>query len=320
MEEDGERPMRRMTATACALAMSACAFAQDYPVRPIRLVATEAGGAIDFQARLIGQVLAVSLGEPVVVDNRVTPLAIQTVAKSAPDGYTLMVNSNTMWVEPLLRKTPYDPVRDFAPITLATRSPLILVVQPALPAKSVSELIALARAKPGSLNYSSGPTGGSNHLAAEMFKSMAGLDIVRITYKGGGIAANAVIGGEVQMLFSLAATATPLVKSGRLRALAVTGARPSPVAPGLPPVAATLPGFEWLTLTGLFAPAKTPQPIVNRVHQQAMQALSQPEVKEKLLAAGIETIGGSPVEMGAAIKSEMARIGQLIKDAGIHAD
>jgi len=305
---------------ACTLALCATVVAQDYPTKSIRIVTTEAGGSTEFLARIIAQALTGPLGQPVIVDNRVTQIASQTVAKAAPDGYTLMVISGALWVEPLLRKTSYDPVRDFAPISLTTRSPQILVVNPALPVKSVKDLIALAKAKPGALNYSSGPTGGSNHLAAEMFKSMAGVDIVRVSYKGGGPAVTAVIGGEVQLLFSLATTAAPHVKSGKLRALAVTGAAPSPVAPGLPPIAATLPGYELITLTGIFAPANTPVAIINRIDQLTVQALSEGDVREKLLNSGVEATGSTPAQLAAAIKSEMARLGKLIRSVGISID
>jgi tripartite-type tricarboxylate transporter receptor subunit TctC len=294
---------------------------QEYPNKPIRIVTDAAGGNTDLQARLIAQGISGPLGQPVIVDNRPSGvIPIEVVSKALPDGYILLVNSGTLWIEPLLRKTPYDPVRDFSPITLAAMSPLILVVHPSLPVKSVKDLIALAKAKPGELNYSSGPTGGPNHLAAELFKSMAGVNIVHVSYQGGGPAVTALMGGEVQLLFSLAATATPHVRSGKLRALAVSSAQPSALAPDLPTVAMTLPGYEAGSMTGMFAPAKTPQAIINRLNQEIVRFLKTPETKEKFLSAGIEPVGSSPAESGAKMKSEMAALGKVIKDAGIKAE
>src|SRR4051812_16130180 len=197
-----------------------------YPSRPIRIVTSEIGGGLDFVARLVSQALTPNLGQQVIVDNR--PSGVFTgsiVSKASPDGYTLLFNGSSFWMLPFLqRNVPYDPVKDFAPITLATSSPLMLVVHPALPVKSVKELIALAKAKPGELNYSSSSAGTPQHIAAELFKSMAGVNVVRVPYKGAGPAIVALVAGEVQMTFSSAGAAVPRIKSGRLRALAVASA------------------------------------------------------------------------------------------------
>ncbi len=195
---------------------------QNYPNKPIRIVTTAPGSGTDMIARLIAQGSSASLGQPVIVDNRGI-IAVDLVAKAPPDGYTLLLYTNPLWIMPLLRhNVPWDPIRDFSPITLTSRQPSVLVVHPSVPVMSVKELIVLARAKPGELNYGSGSTGAPTHLAAELFKAMAGVDIVRIPFKGGGLAINALIGGEIQLMFGVPAAVTPHVKSGKLRALAVT--------------------------------------------------------------------------------------------------
>jgi tripartite-type tricarboxylate transporter receptor subunit TctC len=207
---------------------------QDYPNKPVRIVTATPGGGGDFAARLIAQAISGPLGQPVIVDNRTTILAAEAVAKASPDGYTLVVQGNTIWITPLLLKTSYDMVRDFSAISLLLRETSILAVHPSLPAKSVKQLIALAKARPGELNYAASNIGAASHLAAELFKSMAGVNIVHIPFKGTSSAIAAVIGGEVQLTISTIAAVIPQVKPGKLRALAVTSAQPSVLAPGLP--------------------------------------------------------------------------------------
>ena len=244
------------------------------------------------------------------------------MAKAPPDGYTLFLSGSNFWVEPLLQKVPYDPARDFSPIAGATTSPLVFVVHPSLPVKSVKELIALAKARPGALNYSSSVTGTSGHLAAELFKSMAGVDIVRIGYKSGGQSVIALVSGEVQVAFNPAGgTVMSQVKSGRLRALAVTSAQPSVLAPGLPTMAAAgLPGYESSAIQSVFAPAKTPEAIITRLNQEILRFLNAPETKERLINASVEAIGSTPEQLAATVKFEMAKWGKVIKDAGIRAE
>ena len=223
---------------------------------------------------------------------------------------------------PYLRTSvAWDPVKDFSPVIWATRSPNILVIHPSIPAKSVSELIALAKAKPGTMNFSTGATGSSNQLAAELFKSMAGINILRVPYKGTSPAVNAVVGGQVQLMFPDVGVALPIVKSGRLTALAVTSAAPSPLAPGIPTIAASgLPGYESEALFGMFAPAKTPVAIINRLNEEAAKVLSRPAVKERFFSVGVEPVAGTPVEFANKLKVEMSKWGKVIKDAGIHED
>jgi tripartite-type tricarboxylate transporter receptor subunit TctC len=293
---------------------------EDYPGKPIRMVSPGPGGGADFVTRFIAQGISGPLGQQVVVDNR--PAGVipgQIVSKARPDGYTLLVNGNSFWIAPLMQDNiPYDPVKDFSPIISAVGSPNILVVHSSVAANSVKDLIALAKAKPGALNYASASAGGSVHLSAELFKYMAGVNIVRISYKSSGASVNALVGGEVQLMFANAPPVVPHVKSGRLRALAVTTLQPSTLFPELPTVAGSgLPGFEVASVYAIFAPAKTPAAIVNRLNQEIVRLLVRTDVKEKFLAAGVETIGSSPEELAVAMKSEMARMGKVIKLAGI---
>ncbi len=295
---------------------------QPYPSKPVRIVAATAGSGDDFIARIIAQGISGPLGQPVIVDNRSAGfIAAELVSKAPPDGYTLTMQGGAFWNTPLLRKMPYDVLSDFSPITLISREVFVLAVHPSVPVKSVKELIDLAKAKPGTLNYSSGATGASAHLASELFKSMAGVSITRVAYKGGGAAVTGLLGAEVQMSIFDASLIMPHVKSGKLRALAVTTAQPSALVPGVPTVAASgLSGYEAAGLGGIFAPAKTTAAIINRLNQEIVRVLNQPDVKDKLLSAGIEAVGNSPEQFATLVKSEIAKMSKLIKDAGIKVD
>lgn len=267
----------------CTAFFAGSAASRDYPTKPIRMIAPAIGGASDIVARLIGQGLSDSLGRQVVVDNRGS-IAPEIGAKAPPDGYTVLAYGSPLWLTSFLRaNVPWDSVKDFAPITLAASSPNVLVVHPSVAANSVQELIALARAKPGEFNFSSGSTGAATHLTGELFKVMAGVNIVRVPYKGNGPALNALLGGEVQLMFANAGSVAPHLKSGRLRALAVTTAQPSALAPGLPTMAASgLPGYRAEVPTGIFAPAKTPTTLVNLLNREIVRVLNRADVKEKL--------------------------------------
>ncbi len=297
---------------------------QDYPNKPIRIVTADPGGASDFAARLIAPGLSDSLGEQVVVDNRGGAggaIAANIVAKAPPDGYTLLYYGSSIWILPLLHKVAFDPLRDFSPVTAAVRSPNVLVVHPSLPIKSVKELIALGKARPGELNYGSGGSGTASHLAPELFKAMAGVNIVRIIYRGAGPALNALLSGELHVMFPAAPAAMPHVKSGRLRALAVSSAQPSALTPDLPTVAASgLPGYEAVSIYGIFAPTGTPATVINRLNQEVVRVLNRTDVKNRFFNMGVEVAATSPEEFAATISSEMARMGKVIKDAGIRAD
>ena len=297
------------------------ATGQDFPNRPIRIVAAEPGGSNDFLARVIAQGILETMGQQAIVDNRASALVAGIVAKSTPDGYTLLVTTGIVWIMPLLQTASYDPVKDLTPITLAVSSPNILAVHPSVPVNTVRELIALAKARPGELNYGSGATGSTSHLGAELFKAMAGVDMVRIPYKGAGPAITGLIGGQVQLMILTSSSAVPHIKSGRLKALAVTSAQPSNMFPGLPTVAASgLPGYEAASVMSVFAPANTPAAIVNRLNQEIVKTLNRPDAKARLVNAGLEIVGSSPAQSAAAIKADMARMGKLIRDAGIRAE
>lgn len=296
--------------------------AQDsYPSKVIRIVTPATGGGSDVLARMIAPGLTASLGQQVIVDNR-GAIASEIVAKAAPDGYTLLGNGSPLWLLPLLRaNTPWDGVRDFAPITLAVSSPSMLVVHPSVPVKSVKELVALAKARPGELNYAAGTLGATPHLAGELFRVMAGVKIVRVPYKGSGPGLIGVMTGEVEFMFPGAASAWGFVKQGKLRGLAICSAKPSDLFPGLPTVAASgLPGFESVSPQTIVAPARTPAAIVNRLNQEIVRILHSAEVKERLSNSGIQVVGSSPEELAATMKSDIARVGRLIKDAGIRAE
>ena len=306
----------------CMMMLGAgAASGQAYPTKPVRIVTAPAGAGNDFVARVIAQGLSGSLGQQLVVDNRPAGIVGELVAKAPADGYTLLAIGSVLWLTPLLQDgVAYDPVKDFSPISVTGRSVNLLVVHPSVAANSVREFIALAKSKPGVLNYAAGGTGASNHLAAELFKSMAGVDLVRISYKGSGPAVNDLVSGQVQVMFPTTAAGLPHVRSGRLRALGVTSLQPSALAPGLPTVAESgVPGYESVVMYALFAPAKTPAPIVNRLHAELAQFLKSPGATERFFNAGIEVVASSPRELATAMASEMTRMGKLIKDARLRA-
>jgi tripartite-type tricarboxylate transporter receptor subunit TctC len=308
---------------ALLLACAAAAHAQDYPSHPIRIETGGPGSNGDFASRLLGQVVSASVGQQIVVENRASGILLgETVAKAAPDGYTLLVTGSSFWLAPFLEKSvPWDPIRDFLPVSLMSTSPNLVVVHPSVPVKSIKELIALAKAHPGALNYASGSTGSAPHLSAELFNRMAGVSIVRVNYKGAGAAMNDLIAGQVQVMFPNAGSVAGFLKSGRLRALAVTTLQPSPLFPGLPTVqSAGLKGFQSEVLNGMFVPAKTPQPVITRLNQEFNRALVRPEIKDKFFSAGMEVIAGSADQLMAAVKNEINVWGKLIKDQGIRND
>jgi len=295
------------------------ASGQSYPSQPIRVVTSEAGGGNDLLARQVAQAISGPLGQPVTVDNRpggITPGEI--VSKAAPDGYTLLLYNNTVWIAPLIQNARYDAARDFSPVSEMARTPNVVVVNSSSPAKSIAELIALARARPGALRYGASGTGAGNHLAGELFGAMAGVRIVPVNYRGIGGAFKDLMADELQLMFPTTVSGAPHVRSGKLRALGVTSAQPSALMPGVPTVAAAgLPGYEAITIFAAFAPAATPPTIVARLNEEIVRFLTRVDVKEKLFNTGMDTIGSSPEQLAATLKSEVARIGKVSKDAGI---
>jgi tripartite-type tricarboxylate transporter receptor subunit TctC len=310
------------TIVVAALFAVSCAHAQTYPAKYIRIVTAGVGGGNDWVSRLIAQGISVPLGQQAVVENRgggVIPGEV--VARAAPDGYTLLVMSGSLWVGQLIRKTPYDVLHDFVPITLADRAPNIVVVHPSVPAKSIRELIALAKAKPGMLNYSSAGTASSSHLSGALFNALTGVTMVNIQYKNNSQETVDLLAGNVQLAFATASVVMPQIKAGKLRALAVTSAQPSLLAPDLPTVAsAGVPGYESESLHAVFAPAGTPEAIVRRLNGEIVKLLKSPGMREQFVAAGVEAVGNSPDELAALVRAEIARWSTVIRQAGIHAE
>ena len=299
-------------------AWAGSASGQDYPTRPVRIVTAPAGGGNDFSARLVARGISGPLRQQVIVDNRPTVLAPEIVAKAAPDGYTMLLNGSTHWIGPFVERVSYDPLKDFAPVTMVDRTPVILVVHPSLPVKSVKQLITLAKSRPGELNFSSGAPGTSNYLGGVLFNHYAGVDTVRIPYKGAAPAMTAVMSGETQIMFASPGGSMPHVKSGRLRALAVGSEKPSELAPGLPTIAESgVRGYVCETLHAVFFPAGTPPAIVTRVHQEIDRYLRSPEGRSQFLNGGVEAVSSTPAQLTATMKSEMATIGKVLKAAGV---
>ncbi len=314
--------LRSATGVAAAMLLAAgVASAQTYPARTIRVVSGAAGGAADIGARIIANGISGPLGQQIIIENRGGgTVPADLVSKAPADGYTLLYASSGMWLAPFLRdKLSYDPVKDFAPVTLATTAPNVLVVHPSVKANSVQELIALLKANPGRLNYAASNIGGAAHLAGELFKSMAGVDIVTIPYKGGGPANLALISGEVQLMFATAGGVLPFIKAGKVRALAVSTPKPTPLFPDLPTIAAAggLQGYEIRSSNGLLAPAKTPEPIVRRLYQEIAQFMKQPAIQKRFFDEGADALASTPEEFAAVIRSDMTVLGKVIKDAGI---
>jgi tripartite-type tricarboxylate transporter receptor subunit TctC len=283
------------------------------------------GGGSDLVSRTLAEKLAERFGQPVVVENRAGAggsIGAEFVAKAAPDGYTvLLCTASSMGVNPALRKLPYDPVQDLMPVSLVSRVSYLLVVHPSLPAKSVRDLIRMAKERPGMITYSSSGTGSASHLAMELLKSMAGVNLTHVSYKGSAQAAIDLVGGHVQAGFNNMVTSMPQVKAGKLRALGVSGLTRSSAMPDVPTIAeAALPGYEALQWYGVLLPARTPKPILDRLHQEVVAALQLPDVRTRLTREGGDIVASTPDEFGAYIKSEIAKWTKVVKAADIRVD
>jgi tripartite-type tricarboxylate transporter receptor subunit TctC len=308
----------------CAATLAAAAqAAETYPARPIRVIVPQsAGGSTDLAARMVTQRLDDVLKQPVVVDNRPGAGSINgtdIVAKAAPDGYTLLAVAASFTITPSLRKRlPFDPGKDFVPITQLVILPHVLVVHPSVPAKNVKELIALAKSKPGELNCASSGVGTSTHLAVEQFMYMTGTRMAVIPYKGGAPGIVALLGGQVQLYFATISTSLPHIKSGKLRALAVTSAKRSTAAPEFPTIAeAGVPGYEHSSWVGVLAPVKTPRAVIDKLNREMVNIVQSPDVKAAFLRDGLESVGDTPEEFGKIIRAELAKWSKLVKAAGI---
>lgn len=310
----------------CPLGTLAQAPVAPYPAKPVRLiVGFTPGSGADITARVIGQKLGEAYGQQFVVDNRPgagSNIAADLAAKAAPDGYTVFIGTVANTINATLyAKLPFDFARDFAPVALTTSAANVLVVHPSVPAQSVAELIRLAKARPGQLNYGSAGTGTAPHLSAELFKSMAGIRLVHIPYKGSPLAVTDLVGGQIALMFAPASSVLAQVKSSRLRALAVTTAVRLPSLPELPTVAETgLPGFETVTWFGFVVPAATARDIVGKLNSEIVKVLAQPEVRRQFAAQGIDVIGGTPEQFAAYIRAEIAKWARVIKDSGARAE
>ena len=300
------------------------AGAETYPNKSVRMVVPFAAGAgsNDIMARLIAQKLSDSFGQQVVVDNRPGASGIigcDIVAKAQPDGYTLLMMSLTFTVNPsLFRKLPYDTLKDFVPVTMVASAPLMLVVHPSVPAKTVAEFIAYAKANPGRLNFGSGGPGTTPHLAGEMLKTMAGLNVTHVPYKGGAPALADLIGGQIQFMLENIPGTLPFAKAGKLRALAVTDLKRSPLLPDLPTLDESgLKGYQIVGWNGLFVPAGTPQAIVTKLHAEVVKALALPDVKDRLATMGADGVGDTPRHFAAFIRAEIPKWAKVVKDAGL---
>ena len=312
--------------SALLICVGASVGAQDYPNRPVRVVVPyAAGGGVDIVARAVGQELAKRIGQPVIVENRTgagSNIGSDFVAKAAPDGYTLLMASPANAINmSLYRKMPYDTQRDLAPVALVGAVPSVLVANPALPANTVAELVALAKEKPGSLNYGSGGSGTSEHLSAEMFKSLAAIDLVHVPYKGGANAMTDVISGQLSLMFTNMLGAMPHIRSGKLKAIGIADSRRSPSLPEVPTFAeAGFKDFEVLVWWGVMAPARTPAPVVTYLNREIVAALGAPELKERLDGMGARIIGGTPEQFGAFVAAEIVRWTRAVQVSGATQD
>ena len=315
---------RSFTLGAALAILATASYAQTYPARPVRLlVPSTPGGSVDTLSRTIAARLSERWGQQVVVDNRAGAggvIAAETTAKAPPDGYTLLMCTIASCATnvSLHRNLPYDPVRDFAPVTLVATQNLMLLIHPSVPAQSVKELVALAKAHPGKYSFASAGNGTGGHLSGELFRLLAGIDLLHIPYKGVAPALVDVVSGQVTMTFASILSALPQVKSGKVRALAVTGAKRSPAAPEMPTMMeAGVKGYESATWYGVLAPARTPRPIIEKLNSNIVAVIHQPEVKERLSREGADPVGGSAAEFAAYIRSEIAKWSKVVNTAKI---
>ncbi|HEV7822538.1 MAG TPA: tripartite tricarboxylate transporter substrate binding protein [Burkholderiales bacterium] len=318
--------MRKLLFAVYCLVCVVTAQAADraYPSRPIRIIVPfAAGGPTDIVARTVGQQLTIALAQPVVIDNRPGAggvVGADLAAKSAPDGYTLLLcSTGAMAINPaLLPKMPYDALRDLSPITLVVTIPYLLLVNPAFSAQSVKDVLTLGRAKPGQLNYGSAGTGTTSHLAMELFRSMAGIQVTHVPYKGSALAATDLVGGQLQLLFDAPPSSLPFVRSGKLRAIGISTLKRTPLLPEMPTISeAGVPGYEVLTWSGICAPSGTPNPVIARLNQAIVQGVTTPETRERFAALGADVVANSADQYGRFIRAELAKWARVIREAGV---
>jgi len=320
------RELASRALAVCLAAVSGYSSAQDFPSKPLRLVVgSTPGGGTDISARLIAPKMSEQLGQQVVVENRPgakTTIGVNYVVRSAPDGYTLLMGVSSLAINPhILKNVPYDALKDLAPVTQVLVAPNIMVAHPSLPIRTVKDLVAFARSRPGQLNFAAGGAGSSQHLAIELFLYMTGTKIVHVPYKGQGMALIDVVAGQVSLMMANVISALPHVRSARLRALGVTGSKRTTVAPDIPTIAeAGVPGYEVLQWYGVLAPAATPREIIGRLHGVIAHAVQDPKIRERIVADAGEPVGNTPDEFSAILRADYKKWGDVIRKAGIRVD
>jgi len=320
------RELASCALAVCLAAVSGYSSAQDFPSKPLRLVVgSTPGGGTDISARLIAPKMFEQLGQQVVVENRpgaTTTIGVNYVVRSAPDGYTMLMGVSSLAINPhILQNLPYDALKDLAPVTQVLVAPNIMVAHPSLPIRTVKDLVAFARARPGQLNFAAGGAGSSQHLAIELFLYMTGTKIVHVPYKGQGMALIDVVAGQVSLMMANVISALPHVRSARLRALGVTGSKRTTVAPDIPTIAeAGVPGYEVLQWYGVLAPAATPREIIGRLHGVIAHAVQDPKIRERIVADAGEPVGNTPDEFSAILRADYKKWGDVIRKAGIRVD
>ena len=320
------RELASRALAVCLAAVSGYSSAQDFPSKPLRLVVgSTPGGGTDISARLIAPKMSEQLGQQVVVENRpgaTTTIGVNYVVRSAPDGYTMLMGVSSLAINPhILKNVPYDALKDLAPVTQVLVAPNIMVAHPSLPIRTVMDLVAFARARPGQLNFAAGGAGSSQHLAIELFLYMTGTKIVHVPYKGQGMALIDVVAGQVSLMMANVISALPHVRSARLRALGVTGSKRTTVAPDIPTIAeAGVPGYEVLQWYGVLAPAATPREIIGRLHGVIAHAVQDPKIRERIVADAGEPVGNTPDEFSAILRADYKKWGDVIRKAGIRVD
>jgi tripartite-type tricarboxylate transporter receptor subunit TctC len=299
---------------ALAIALNVSSVqAQTYPEKPIRIITSSVGGGGDLASRIIAQGVADTLGQPIVVENLSSSAASENVAQAEADGYTALVTGSSFWIGPLLRQTSYDPKEDFRPITIISQASLVVVANPSLPVNNIAELIALAKEKPGTLNYGSGTPGGGTHLAGEMFKSMTETDIVNIPFSDDADLLQALLSGDLELAWVSSASVAEQVQAGNLKVLATTGPNPSALYPDAPVVAATVPGYVSVSMTAMFVPAGTPDAVVTLLSETVSTYLRTDAARDLFRAQGVESIGSTSEELASTMQSEMERLAALIE-------
>jgi len=320
------RELASCALAVCLAAVSGYSSAQDFPSKPLRLVVgSTPGGGTDISARLIAPKMSEQLGQQVVVENRpgaTTTIGVNYVVRSAPDGYTMLMGVSSLAINPhILQNVPYDALKDLAPVTQVLVAPNIMVAHPSLPIRTVKDLVAFARPRPGQLNFAAGGAGSSQHLAIELFLYMTGTKIVHVPYKGQGMALIDVVAGQVSLMMANVISALPHVRSARLRALGVTGSKRTTVAPDIPTIAeAGVPGYEVLQWYGVLAPAATPREIIGRLHGVIAHAVQDPKIRERIVADAGEPVGNTPDEFSAILRADYKKWGDVIRKAGIRVD